>query len=256
MSFVTPSLCQAGWQGLQAPVLMVNCTFKFVRPLDVIATVMMTQRDLQKRQTRQAFFQAVLDLSIAGHTFSTLSLRQVTREVGVVPTAFYRHFSDMDDLGRALVTETLGQALHALREDLQVGQLRTHPGQIAGMVRLFFASIDNAPLYWHFIVTERYGGNLALQAALTEQIGLFAKILTEDLALQPAFSHLPIAVLQLIAEMGVNIFFSWVQPWLALGDNDDAAKQALIDKSTQQAQILFYGVSHWRPKTTDLDPTP
>jgi AcrR family transcriptional regulator len=213
---------------------------------------MMTRRDLQKRQTRQAFFQAVLDLSMSGHAFSTISLRQVTREVGVVPTAFYRHFTDMDDLGQALVNEALGQALNALREYLKVGQLRTHRGQIAGMVQLFFNSIDSSPLYWHFIVTERYGGNMAVQAALTEQIGLFGNILTEDLRLQPAFSHLPISVLQLIADMGVNVFFSWVQPWLSLDKEDTASKQALIDKSTKQAQILFYGVSHWRPKSEEL----
>ena len=52
--------------------------------------------------------------------------------------------------------------------------------------------------------------------------------------------------------MGVNVFFSWVQPWLSLDKEDTAAKQALIDKSTKQAQILFYGVSHWRPKSEEL----
>ena len=48
----------------------------------------MTSRDLQKRQTRQAFFQSVLQLSRSGHAFSSISLRQISREVGVVPTAY------------------------------------------------------------------------------------------------------------------------------------------------------------------------
>lgn len=212
----------------------------------------MSRREQQKRQTRHAFFQAILQLSMQGHAFSSISLRQVTREVGVVPTAFYRHFEDMNDLGRALVNEELGNALNTLREHLQVGQLRTHQGQIAGIVRVFFEGIDVAPLYWHFIVTERYGGNLAVRNALAEQIGLFGKILTTDLGLQPAFGHLTTTVRGLIADMGVNVFFSWVQTWLSLQSADDAEKQAFIQQCTKQAQILFYGVSNWQPKTQEL----
>jgi AcrR family transcriptional regulator len=40
-----------------------------------------------------------------GRSFVSISLREVTREAGVVPTAFYRHFKDMDELGLALVDE-------------------------------------------------------------------------------------------------------------------------------------------------------
>ena len=57
-------------------------------------------REEKKRQTRQAFYNAVLDLCMMGQGFSSISLRQVTREVGVVPTAFYRHFDDMEELGK------------------------------------------------------------------------------------------------------------------------------------------------------------
>ena len=86
----------------------------------------MTSRDLQKRQTRQAFFQSVLQLSRSGHAFSSISLRQISREVGVVPTAFYRHFQDIDELGTCLVNEELGHTLQNLRDHLQLGRTRTH----------------------------------------------------------------------------------------------------------------------------------
>ena len=39
-------------------------------------------------------------------SFGSLSLREVTREAGVVPTAFYRHFANMEELGLALVDES------------------------------------------------------------------------------------------------------------------------------------------------------
>lgn len=212
----------------------------------------MSKRDQQKRQTRQAFFQATLQLSMAGYAFSSLSLRQLTRAVDVVPTAFYRHFNDMDELGQCLVNEELGNALLVLREHLQMGKLRTHTGQIAGSVQLFFESIDKYPLYWHFIVSERYGGNKAVYTALNEQLNLFINKLAEDLALQPAFAKFDKTMLALIADMGVNLFFSWVYQWLALSNEgtleNQVLKQAYINRCTQQAQILFYGVGNWQPK--------
>lgn len=96
-----------------------------------------TNREQKKRQTRQAFFNAVLDLCMSGQGYSSISLRQVTREVGVVPTAFYRHFDDMESLGKALVEDELGGALATLREHMQLGRKRSFDRQIAKSVQLF-----------------------------------------------------------------------------------------------------------------------
>lgn len=226
----------------------------------------MPTRDQQKRQTRQAFFLAVLALCAKGQAFSSISLRQLTRAVGVVPTAFYRHFGDMDELGASLVKEELGMALAQLRTVLQVGKTRTFDRQIAISIELFFKAIDKHPIYWHFIVTERYGGNAAVHEALSEQIGIFTQILAHDLGLQPAFSHLNAHDRGLLADMGINLFFSWVYDWLKLSivltrdelqdvsqnpaqqipDNiNDSVKNAYLENCTRQAQLLFYGVSNW-----------
>lgn len=243
----------------------------------------MATRDQQKRQTRQAFFLAVLDICMAGQAFSSISLRQISREVGVVPTAFYRHFSDMDELGACLVEEQLGTALAQLRNNLHLGKKRAFDRQIAISVELFFKAIDKYPSYWRFIVTERYGGNASVQHALNQQIRLFIRLLSEDLGLQPAFSHLPSDIRLLIADMGVNLFFSWVYDWLVLNhqaqtkaqqsaktatsqtillscelgdiamtlDNLEQIKFAYLKHCTRQAQLLFYGVSNWRDSTGD-----
>lgn len=217
----------------------------------------MSYRDQQKRQTRQAFFQATLQLCAEGQAFSSISLRQIARAVGVVPTAFYRHFKDMDDLGRSLVKEELGTALAQLRGVLQVGKKRTYDRQIATSIVLFFKAIDNHPNYWHFIVTERYGGSTILHTAMNEQIGLFTQILGHDLGLQPAFEHLTADERVLLADMGVNLFFSWVYDWLKfekMMENPTLAIQKMqyLERCTRQAQLLFYGVSHWQPDSLPL----
>ena len=55
-------------------------------------------RGERKERTRRAILDAALRLS-GEQTLAALSLRQVAKEVGIVPTAFYRHFDSLDDLG-------------------------------------------------------------------------------------------------------------------------------------------------------------
>lgn len=214
-------------------------------------------REEKKRQTRQAFFNAVLDLCMAGQGFGSVSLRQVTREVGVVPTAFYRHFTDMEQLGKSLVEDELGSALASLREHMQLGKKRSFDRQIAKSVQLFFSAVDAQPRYWQFIASERFGGSEAVRRAIHAQITTFANIMSEDLALQPAFEHISAEDRYLLAEIGVNLSFSWIIDWLDLtydvdadDENEkkdfDAKKQAMLHHCTRQMQMVLYGAYNWK----------
>lgn len=220
-------------------------------------TTPLNSREQKKKQTRQAFFNAVLDLCMMGQSFGSISLRQVTREVGVVPTAFYRHFDDMESLGRSLVEEELGEALSTLRSGLQMGRTRSYDRQIAKSIQLFFASIDAHPRYWQFMVSERFGGSESVRNAIDAQIKLFAQIMSEDLGIQPAFKHINAEDRRLLAEAGLNLFLTWIIDWLDLTysqthdedvdvENLEAKKEQMLRQCTRQAQMLFYGAENWR----------
>src|SRR6185295_10634494 len=73
-------------------------------------------KEEQKLQTRRALLDAALDLLEGDKSFASLSLREITREVGVVPAAFYRHFSDVEQLGLAVVDEAMGTLRQMIRE--------------------------------------------------------------------------------------------------------------------------------------------
>ncbi len=217
----------------------------------------MSSREQKKLQTRHAFFNAVLDLCMTGQSFSSISLRQVTREVGVVPTAFYRHFDDMESLGRALVIEELGSTLAILSDSLQIGRKRSFDRQIAKSIQLFLYMVSDQPYYWQFLVSERYGGSEAVRKAINELVKKHAQSLADDLALQPAFTHINAYDRRLLAEAGVNMFFSWIIDWLELTyteDHDDEIdlneieenKQLMLHNCTRQAQMLFYGAYNWK----------
>src|SRR5690606_40642806 len=61
----------------------------------------MSTRESKKKQTRQALMNAALELVGRGDNFASISLREVAKNAGVVPTSFYRHFETMEDLGRS-----------------------------------------------------------------------------------------------------------------------------------------------------------
>ncbi len=222
----------------------------------------MSTRQEQKQKTRQAFFDAVLNLCMTGQSFSSISLRQVTREVGVVPTAFYRHFDDMESLGQSLVEHELGTALAALREFMQFGKKRSFERQIATSVQIFFEAIDSHPHYWQFIASERFGGSEAVRHAINNQITIFADIMSEDLGLQPAFAHINKYDRCLLAETGINLSFSWIRDWLDLRDDAnfsditeteiESRKKDMLHRYTRQTQMLFYGAYNWQSSETTL----
>ena len=65
----------------------------------------MASRAEQKALTRSALIDSWLRIIGSGTNFASVSLRQVAKTAGVVPTSFYRHFGDTEDLGLAVVDQ-------------------------------------------------------------------------------------------------------------------------------------------------------
>src|SRR5436190_21998401 len=76
-------------------------------------------RGERKERTRRAILDAALSL-VEESSLVALSLRQVAKEVGIVPTAFYRHFDSIEALGLALVDESF-VSLRAMLRDIRRG---------------------------------------------------------------------------------------------------------------------------------------
>ena len=114
----------------------------------------MSIREERKQQSRQALLNAALQLSTSGRSFARISLREVTRQVGLVPTAFYRHFNDLDELGLELVDQA---ALHIKSMLTQLGQSYVYGphATIEHSLDLFFHAVEQHPEQWIFLIGER-----------------------------------------------------------------------------------------------------
>src|SRR3954464_9283060 len=136
-------------------------------------------RPQQKARTRQTLLDAALAL-MADRSLSSIGLREITRAAGVTPTAFYRHFPDVDSLGVALVDQCLGSlraTIRAVRDGLSPSDevINQSIAILADRVR-----VDRE--HFRFVARERHGAVPAVRAAIAEQLDLFAADLATDLA--------------------------------------------------------------------------
>src|SRR3984957_19541589 len=110
-------------------------------------------RDAHKELTRQALLRSALRL-LSQNSFDSLSLREVTREAGITPTAFYRHFDDMEELGLVLVEESF-QSLGAMLKDAR-SQSPFDGDTIQRSLAVVVLHMHNHTAHFRFIARERY----------------------------------------------------------------------------------------------------
>lgn len=211
----------------------------------------MSIRDERKQQSRQALLDAALTLSTSGRSFSGISLREVAREAGLVPTAFYRHFQDMEELGGDLVDQ-VAISLHHLFRSLREGYTLKAPSKTRISIERFFAAVDQSPRHWIFLIGERWGGSPAVRDAISREVRFFIDDLAEDLRKLPGFKHVEgNQDLQIMSSILINLSFSWAMTWLNLPEKQNSSsleeqREQLIQMTTKQAQLMFRGIANWK----------
>jgi AcrR family transcriptional regulator len=165
--------------------------------------VMSGIRALQKEKTRRQLIDAALGQLSSERSFSSLSLREVAKEAGLAPTSFYRHFSDMDELGLTLVDEaglTLRQLMRQARQRIEKG------GSVIQIsVHTFMEFIESNGNIFRLLLRERSGTSAAFRAAVNREIRYFTLELCDYL--QQA-NKLDTEVAYLQANAAVTIVFS------------------------------------------------
>ncbi len=207
------------------------------------APVTAGSRQERKQRTRRALLDAALEL-LEEQSFSSLSLRQVTRAAGIVPTAFYRHFDDMEELGLVLIDESF-RTLRAMLRDARVDPA-AYENAIRNSVEVLVRKVHAHDAHFRFIGRERFGGVAALRHAIRGEIRLFASELATDLARFPYLEGWTTEDLQMLAGLIVNAMVSTAQAILDAPPEDPAAEAEIITTAERQLRLIMLGVPQWR----------
>lgn len=181
----------------------------------------------------------------AGESFDAISLRSVARAAGIVPTAFYRHFAGMDELGLALVEEsfrTLRLMLREAREELPPQHI------IRRSVEILVDHVRAHRQHFMFIVRVGSTGNTVLRHAIRAEIRLLTSELATDLARFPGLREWATEDLQMLAGLLVNTMIAIVG---AMVDAPVAAPEAEADMARvaeKQLRVIMLGATQWRSR--------
>jgi AcrR family transcriptional regulator len=200
-------------------------------------------RQQRKQRTRQELLRAALRL-LEDQSFSGLSLREVTREAGVVPTAFYRHFENMDELGLALIDESFRTLREMIREARADPSTFEHV--IPSSVEILVRHVHQHRLHFTFIARERFSGVAPLRHAIRTEIRLFASDLATDLVRFPYMDEWSSEDLHVMAGLIVNAMVSIVEAILDAPANSPAAEQEIRRIAEKQLRMVVLAAPTWR----------
>ena len=202
----------------------------------------MSTRLEKKLKTRHNLMFGALGLVAEGQHFSTISIREVAKSAQVVPTSFYRHFTDMDDLGLALVDELsliLRQLMRRARQEVISPDMI-----IQNSVNLFIEHVYTNKSFFIFMSQEMTGGSQKLRDAIRSELLYFANELATDLRKLHLLDHLPVDVadqlcLQTIMTVAMNT------PELLDVQEDSKGVERVRERMVLQLRMVFLGAAHW-----------
>jgi len=205
----------------------------------VTLTLVTETRGERKERTRRAILDAALRLS-EETGLGGLSLRQVAKEVGIVPTAFYRHFASIDELGLALVEESFS-SLRAMIRDVRRGNPRIEE-VVDRSVQVLDTHVRGQRAHFSFIARERSGGSAVVRAAVRHELALFERELATDLARLP-MDHWSTEDLQILSRLIVVAMIAVAEEIL---ESPERERAAITRRARTQLLIVIVGAQNWR----------
>lgn len=192
----------------------------------------------RKERTRQALLDGTLALA-AERGFGALSLREIARSAGIVPTAFYRHFASLEDLGATLVDE----GVQALR--LALRQLRRTPdARLSETVRFVFGEVTAKRELFGFLIREQRGGSAPLRSAIALELQLIVRELVADLSRVPALDSWPPDDLEVAADLLVATVTDGIADYVSAPPRE---QQPIIERTIAQVRLIALGMGVWKP---------
>ncbi|GAB2976393.1 TetR family transcriptional regulator [Amycolatopsis acidiphila] len=203
-------------------------------------------RHERKERTRRALLDSALGL-LADRGFGSLSLREVTKQAGIVPTAFYRHFASMDELGVALVEESM----RTLRD--MIRSVRREPRASADLIRVsvrtLYEHVRAHEDHFRFLTRERYGGTGAVARAVAIELRLFASELAVDLARFPYLRHWSTEDLHMMADLIVTAMQATVLELIEARPRDAGTDERIVRTAEKRLRLILLGVPNWHSET-------
>ncbi|VXC04465.1 conserved hypothetical protein [Aeromicrobium sp. 9AM] len=200
-------------------------------------------RQAQKERTRQAILASALELS-QEQGFAQVSLRQVSRHAGVVPTAFYRHFESMDQLGLALVEQSFSTLRRMIRDAQRDPQV--FDNIIDAAADVLVEAVKQSKAHFAFVARERVGGPEVVRTAIRHELDLFVSELAVVLARLPNIENWSSDDVQMVSRLFVRNMVSNAEEVVEMPDGRPDLEEQIKEGARRQMRLIVVGFRDWR----------
>ncbi len=198
-------------------------------------------------ETRDKLMEAALTLVGKGRHFASLGIREVTRQAGVVPTAFYRHFRNMDDLGLQLVDE-LGLVLRRMMREARLNVLQADK-LMEESVAIFISHVQQNRNFFIFMAQGLAGESRAVQEGIRSELRFFSSELSNDLRRLRLVDHLGDSDLELTCDLVVRTVAFSLTDLIGVAPDDDYQIDQIKKRTTRFLQLIFIGAANWQAES-------
>jgi AcrR family transcriptional regulator len=200
-------------------------------------------RQAQKERTRQAILASALELS-QEKGFAQVSLREVSRHAGVVPTAFYRHFESMDQLGLALVEQSFSTLRRMIRDAQRDPQV--FDNIIDAAADVLVEAVKQSKAHFGFVSRERLGGPDVVRTAIRHELDLFVSELAVVLARLPNIENWSSEDVQMVSRLFVRNMVSNAEEVVEMPDGRPDLEEQIKEGARRQMRLIVVGFRDWR----------
>lgn len=186
---------------------------------------------------RKRLIDAALNLSYQRRSFSSLGIREITREASLSAPAFYRHFNDLADLGTAVIREVETAVIEAFKE-VRISTANEADLDIRPMLvkRFFDWAVEN-PKPVVVGASEAFGSLERMRDGLKKTIRAISEDICSDNRIAALLPGLPreemFEVLEVLAQ---NVLFMAVE-YIEKPDQ----RPAIYDKTLRIVGVMFAG---------------
>ncbi|MFE6510008.1 TetR family transcriptional regulator [Nocardioides sp. NPDC057767] len=198
----------------------------------------------RKLRTRRAILDATLELC-SDSSLTALSLRQVAKQVGIVPTAFYRHFDSIESLGLALVEESFDSLRDLFRDVRRNAQ--ADKDIVDGSIDALVDHVHRRRNHFGFIARERVAGPRSVREAIRREIELCERELATDLALMTGTDTWTSKDLHVLSSLFVTVLVATAEQILSTTRPEQ--EEQIVATVRTQLRMLLVGVYQWRSES-------
>ncbi|MCG8671329.1 MAG: TetR family transcriptional regulator [Pseudomonadales bacterium] len=192
----------------------------------------------RKAATRHRILSAALQLVDEGRSPGELGLREVARAAGMAAPSIYNHFADMDELGLALVDESLARlrsVARAARKEMANDDLTV---ALQVLLQQFLSYVNEYESVLRLLIMQWFNPNPEFRKTIRREMSIMRQDLAENMQVSALTKGMRSASFEAESDAIFSLLITFILNALDLSKAKREARLTLVEK---QVMMIVLG---------------